>query len=86
MAWVSMGGGRVGGQRAPTPGCEGASSCETGFGVFGLLVGGSVRVNSVRPGASCNLIKKGLGALKCYRVWALGHHWPWGVSAQGRQK
>ena len=44
---------------------------------MGLLVGGGVRAASVRPEASCYLIKKSLSSLQYYRFW------PWAIAGRG---
>ena len=77
MGWVSRGGSCGGGQRAATPGCEGASLCGMVWGVVGLLMGGGVRAVSVRPEASRYLTKKSPSSLQCYRFW------PWAIAGRG---
>ena len=50
------------------------------------MMGRGVRAASVRPGASCCLIKmQSPSSLPCYRFLALGNRWPWGVPAQYRR-
>ena len=63
VGWVSRGGSFGGGQRAATPGCEGASLCGVVWGVVGLLMGGGVQTAEERPEASCYLMKKSPSAL-----------------------
>ena len=77
VGWVSRGGSCGGGQRAATPGCEGASLCGMVWGVVGLLMGGGVQTVEVRPEAPRYLMKKSPSSLQCYRFW------PWAIAGRG---
>ena len=75
-----------GGQRAATPGCEGASLCGMVWGVVGLLMGGGVR-SRLSP-AWCLVLpdEEEPELIAMLSFLALGHRWPWGVPAQDREK
>ena len=63
----------------PRRAVKGPSSCEMGFGVVGLLMGGGVRAALFRPGDSCHLMRKTPGSLQCYRFW------PWAIAGRGKK-